>query len=139
MELKVEHIEIIRNDLLHQGVTFDELADSLLDHICCLLESSELNDFNIAYSEVLKSFGEEGLGNIQRNTYFLLIHKQQIIMKKTMYSLGYLASFLSIMGLLFKLQHWPGASVMLVVGIAVLNFGFLPMYFYDRYKKSIRA
>ncbi len=50
-------------------------------------------------------------------------------MKKTILIFGYLSIFLSTTGLLFKLQHWPGAGVMLIVGVALLNLGYLPLYF----------
>jgi hypothetical protein len=56
-------------------------------------------------------------------------------MKKTMYVLGYIAVLLSTTGLLFRTMHWPGASIMLVVGVVLLNVGFLPMFFYNRYKQ----
>ena len=58
-------------------------------------------------------------------------------MKKTMYILGFLAVLLSTTGLVFKLQPWPGAAVMLVTGVFLLNFGFSPIFFYNRYKKAI--
>jgi predicted RND superfamily exporter protein len=58
-------------------------------------------------------------------------------MKKTMYLLGYLAVFLMTTGLLFKLQHWPGAAIMLTIAIALFNFGFLPLFIYGRYKRTV--
>jgi hypothetical protein len=50
---------------------------------------------------------------------------------------GFLAFFFIMTGLLFKLMHWPGANVSLVLGVMLLNVGFLPMFFYDRYKRSL--
>lgn len=58
-------------------------------------------------------------------------------MKATMNLFGFLALFCTFTGLLFKMMHWPGAGVSLVVGVLLLNVGFLPMFFYDRYKRSI--
>lgn len=40
MELTEEQIEFIRKDIKEKGVQLDELADSILDHICCILETS---------------------------------------------------------------------------------------------------
>ncbi|QMU31598.1 hypothetical protein HUW48_17240 [Adhaeribacter radiodurans] len=57
-------------------------------------------------------------------------------MKKMMYVFGYIAASLVTTGLLFKLNHWPGATILLVLGIALLNLGFLPLYFYERYKMA---
>jgi len=138
MELTLAQIEFIQRDIHTKGISFDDLSDSLLDHICCIIEQDPNTDFDTAYNKSLLAFGENGLKNIQDQTIFLLILKRKIIMKKTMYLIGYIALFLSTTGLLFKLQHWPGAAIILTLGIALLNFGFLPMYFYDRYKKAIR-
>lgn len=57
-------------------------------------------------------------------------------MKKSMFILAYIAVFLSTFGFLFKVMHWPGANIMLALGILFLNLGFLPMYLSHRYKKS---
>lgn len=57
-------------------------------------------------------------------------------MSKYMYLIGYLGVFLSTSGLVFKLQRWPGAAVMLVLGVAILNLAFFPAYFSHLYKKD---
>ena len=136
MELTTEQILFIRQDIQNKGVTLNDLAESFVEHISCAIESDSETDFNKAYTNALNAFGETGLKKIQQETILLLILKKEITMKKTMYVLGYVAVFLSTTGLLFKLQHWPGAAVMLILGVALLNFGFLPMYFHDRYKRA---
>lgn len=138
MELTPEQIAFIRQDIGEKGITMPDLVDSLVDHICCAIEQNDNNNFNEAYSQALAAFGEDSLRSIQQETLLLLILKKKITMKKMMYVLGYIAAFLSTMGLLFKLQHWPGAGIMLTLGIVLLNFGFFPMYFYDRYKRAIK-
>ncbi len=137
MELNEDQITCIRQDIRNRGVSMDTLADALLDHICCALEAHSGSDFEIAYNEVMQSFGGQGLIHIQDETELLLTIKKEEKMKKTMYVIGFIATFLTSTGLLFKLQYWPGASIMLVLGIALINLGFLPIYFYDRYKRSI--
>lgn len=137
MELSAQHLEIIHQDILQRGIAMDELAESLLDHICCSIENGNNDDFEQAYQNALSDFGHHGLQKIQDETFYLLILKREITMQKSMYIMGYLVAFLATTGLLFKIMHWPGANIMLVLGIALLNFVFLPMYFYDRYKKAI--
>jgi len=136
MEISTEHIDFIRTDIQRKGLTMQDLVDSILDHICCTIEEDPNADFDTAYQKALTAFGEDELTQIQEETIRLLIQKREITMKKTMYILGYVAAFLSTTGLLLKLQHWPGAAIMLTLGIALLNFGFLPMYFYNNYKKA---
>lgn len=46
--------------------------------------------------------------------------------------LGYLSIALFTTGILFKLQHWPGAAIMLLAGVFILNVGFLPLFFLGR-------
>ncbi len=57
-------------------------------------------------------------------------------MKKSVYVLGFIASFLLSMGILFKLMHWPAASILIFTGFVLLNFGFLPAFFYQKYKHA---
>ncbi|WP_231628663.1 hypothetical protein [Mangrovimonas sp. ST2L15] len=137
MNLTENHIAQIKHDIMLRGVTLEDLSDSLLDHICCFLEQSLETDFETAYEQAIDAFGEAGLEHIEIETQLLITHKKQITMKKTMYFLGYIAVAISTTGVLFKIQHWPGASVLITLGIVILNFGFLPMYFYDKYKNAI--
>lgn len=57
-------------------------------------------------------------------------------MKRTVYLLGFVTSFLLSMGILFKIMHWPLASILLVLGFVFLNLGLLPTYFYHKYKTA---
>lgn len=50
---------------------------------------------------------------------------------------GLFCGLLLAVGSLFKILHYPGASIMLVTGLALLNLVFLPMFFYQLYRKSI--
>lgn len=37
---------------------------------------------------------------------------------------------IALLGTLFKLQHWPGASILLVIGLSTLAMLYFPMGFY---------
>jgi len=50
---------------------------------------------------------------------------------------GYLGITLATLGVLFKIMHWPGATVMLYSGLAVLSFLYVPIYFYKKYNTSV--
>jgi len=60
-------------------------------------------------------------------------------MKKAMFIMGYFAIVLSTFGMLFKLMHWPGANIMLIIGIALFNLGFLPSYCTYKFKSGDKA
>lgn len=53
-------------------------------------------------------------------------------MKKFLIVFGYIViSFISL-GTLFKLQHWPGSGLMLLMGLFLLSIIFLPVFFIQR-------
>ena len=64
-------------------------------------------------------------------------------MKKIISNSGFIASLLCILGVVFKIQHWPGASPMLVLGLALFAILFLPFwgyhFFYDLTNNKSRA
>jgi hypothetical protein len=43
---------------------------------------------------------------------------------------------IALVGTFFKLQHWPGASIMLVIGLSTLAMLYFPMGFYFLTNKS---
>ena len=53
-----------------------------------------------------------------------------------LYLLGLSGLALFLTGAVFKILHLPGAAVLLGVALIVLNFGFLPVFFYSLYKKT---
>src|SRR5436190_14923900 len=101
MDLTAAQVAFIRQDILARGITMNELADSLVDHICCCIEQDSGNDFYESYTDILASFGEKGMKQIQLETNSILTLKKEVLMKKTMYVLGYIAAFLLSTGLLF--------------------------------------
>ncbi|HRY32675.1 MAG TPA: hypothetical protein P5531_06880 [Bacteroidales bacterium] len=58
-------------------------------------------------------------------------------MKKLSIFFGYLAVVLIALFAWFKLQHWPGAAVLLLAGCIVFCLGFLPLWFLVRYKQAV--
>jgi hypothetical protein len=83
---------------------------------------------------VKNKIGIEGLERIQHETLYL-IDKKYRIMKKTMKISGLIAPILLSFGSLFKIQHWPGAGILLVLGFLLLSFVFLPSAIYVNYKE----
>lgn len=50
---------------------------------------------------------------------------------------GFLSAVLIGASVMFKVFHLANADVMLLVGIGIFSFGFLPFLFFSMYKKSI--
>jgi len=57
-------------------------------------------------------------------------------MKKALAGTGYFSLTFMILGSLFKIQHYPGASIMLILGTFVFVIAFLPQYLIQRYKSK---
>ncbi len=57
-------------------------------------------------------------------------------MKKFSYSSGIVTVLLALLGVNFKIQHWPGAGIMLTLGIFCLVFVFLPAALVNNYKRE---
>jgi len=51
--------------------------------------------------------------------------------------LGAVAAVIVGISGLFKLMHFMGADVLLMIGALIFIAGFLPLFFYSMYKKSI--
>jgi len=132
-----DNYERIKADLVRLGLTYERLMDDLLDHICCMVEENmeEGDDFESSYNMVLDSIGENRLPEIQHQTLLNLDKKFQR-MKNFTYIFGLSAAILTIIGSLFKRMHWPGAGIMIVVGLALVVLVFLPLYFITSYREQ---
>lgn len=58
--------------------------------------------------------------------------------EKTRISLGIVTTIFLCIGFLFKLMHWPGANLNILLGFIILCFVFLPLFFWQLYQKSVR-
>ncbi len=57
-------------------------------------------------------------------------------MKKFIYITGIASANLMFLGAMFKVQHWPGAGVMLTLSVFLFCFCFLPFALYHSYQNS---
>ncbi len=138
MEISDQQIEFIQRDLELRGITMNELNDSLVDHICCAIETHPHSNFQDSYLDVIHTFGAGKIPIIQKQTKLLLLTSNSIIMRKMFHIFGFLAAFSTSTGVLFMTMQWPGAGILLVIGVGLFNLGVLPMYFMDRYRNSVR-
>lgn len=129
--LSDQQIDFILNDIKTRGVEMEDLQLNLLDHICCIIER-ELptdGDFEQFYQDTIPRFFRKELREIEEETVLLLTFKNYFAMKNVMIKSGFIAAVLLIIGVFFKLMHWPGASVLFVLGTGVLSVVFLPLVF----------
>lgn len=140
-ELNEQEVDRVAAAIKERGIFMQELGDNVLDHCCCIIEEQwrEGEPFDSVLARTLNLFGENGFREIQDETTFLLTHKNRETMKKTMYVSGLLAVIALIAGVLFKLQHWPGANALILLGFASLGLMFIPLWFVFRFRESSGA
>lgn len=126
-ELTVNNIETIAGDVRSQEIIFPHLADELVDHICCDVENEMENGltFSEAYVRVRQKIGKRRLKVIQEETLYATDSKYRI-MKTTMKFSAVAGTILFGVAAMFKIQHWPGAGIMLTLGAIILAFLFMP-------------
>ena len=57
-------------------------------------------------------------------------------MKKTIYFIALITTFLIVSGSLFKIMHWPGAAVMIILGSFSFAFLFIPLIILKKFKEE---
>jgi hypothetical protein len=137
-QIKDRHIDFILNDISARGVTIEDLQYNLLDHVCCIIENNleENGDFEHFYQKTVQSFFKNELKEIEDETISLIIFKNYYTMKKAMIISGAVSASFFTTGLIFKFLHWPGAGIMLILGIGILSLVFLPLMFLLKVKEK---
>ena len=118
-----EQVDIILERINQDSNIDPGLQQGLLDHYCCFIEEAmdaQSIDFEAAYQQAFMAITPNGSHEIQEELFFLLTFKKQTNMKRIIYGTGFAAAFLISMGLMFKIFHWPGASVTLFSGFGAL-------------------
>ena len=135
--LNEQQVDFILEDIRRNGIELEELQLSLLDHICCVVEEemSPEMDFEDVYRSILPRFFKKELREIQEETDLLITFKNYYTMKKVMLRTGTISAFVFTIGAIFKMMHWPGAGVLLLLPIAILSFVFLPLLFLIKSKE----
>ena len=57
-------------------------------------------------------------------------------MKKSLYLIGLLSTIFTFLGSFFKIMHWPGASVMIIMGAFSFAFIFIPLLIFIKFKED---
>ncbi|MFM7767424.1 MAG: hypothetical protein ACKO9S_06145 [Bacteroidota bacterium] len=124
-----KHIDFIRSDIQSRGVTTDALIDDIVDHVCCLLEQQvgEEGEFKKVYQDIIQKFYGKSLSDIEKETQLLKQFKNYYAMKKTMLYSGLLATISLVAGLVLKFTNSAGASALILLGIVIFSFLFLPL------------
>ena len=133
-----EQIDYMLQQITNQGISDEGLRDSILDHVCCLIENSKepIADFEICFQSYLKKFYQNKLEEIEVETHLLITFKHYYQMKKFMLLSGIAGAGMLVFGNIFKFMHWPGASIFILLGILLLSLLFIPLLFFIKLKEN---
>ena len=127
-QLNDEQISLLRKEVEKQDIHLRHLATDLLDHICCEVEELIWQGlkFQDALARVQQIIGTDGLQQIQKDTLYLT-DKNYRSMKNSMKIAGVAGMALLAFGAMFKIQHYPGATPLLIIGFFLLGGIFFPI------------
>ena len=122
-------------DVIVQRVTVTitdvQLQSELIDHCCCTVE--ELMNLGLPCEEAIdRAFlrlAPDGLHEIEDAFNHIQTPLILTIMKKTVYFSGFVAAFCILIGLMFKIMHWPGATAILITGNLSLSVCLLAILY----------
>lgn len=123
--------------LVDAGVSYESLQIDLIDHLCCMVEEKMDNglDFSESLTLSIKEFGLSSFAEVQETTIYLLTLKLNK-MKKAIGVLGIISALAVIAGVLFKINHFPGAGILLVVGLILVSLIVFPFMGYFELAKG---
>lgn len=140
-QISDKQIDYIFNDISARGVEMESLQQNLVDHVCCIIEQNlETNgDFEDFYQKTIKTFYKDALWEIEEETLLLLTFKNYYTMKKIMIRSGAVSAITMTVGIFFKFMHWPGAAALIILGIFISSFVFIPLLFTLKAKEKQNA
>ena len=127
-DLSLHNIDQISNDVRREEITFSHLLEDLIDHICCDVEYEMQAglDFYQAYQKVKQKMGSSRrIKEIQEETLYSVDSKYRK-MKNTMKFSGIAGTILFGFATVLKIQHWPGAGILMTLGAMILALVFMP-------------
>jgi hypothetical protein len=65
--------------------------------------------------------------------------RQQMMSAKVFWTTGVLSGIIFTTGSMFKLWHFPGANLLMLIGCVLFAFGFLPALFFNIYRTRPQA
>ena len=138
MKLTESQIGFLEKNLRERGVTVPSLADDLLDHFCCAIEYQMKKgaDFQEAYQIANEEICPDGPREFNLATQLILIQSKYSIMKKFTFIAGFITAAVFLAGWFFKINHWPGANIMVLTGGTIFGLGFLPLYFSLKFRSE---
>lgn len=124
-----EEVDFILDDITKKGIVTEDVKYNILDHVCCIIENEMPVGTNFIefYKDTIARFYRNELREIEEETEQLITFKYYRAMRRTLKITGGITVALCLLGSLFKLQHWPGAGVLLLLALGFFGLVFIPL------------
>ena len=130
-----KEIAYIETNLEFYGIRDTALREDLIDHICSCAEQSDEKDFDKVYKESVAKFGGyHAIQLLQQQLDDSSVIKAILSRKRHFYMLSSGNFMILALGLLFKLNQWPYANIIVATASFMLIFLTIPFWFYERFK-----
>jgi hypothetical protein len=135
MILTDSNISYIETNLKFYGINDETLKDDFMDHICTHIECYNGSDFEDAYQEAIENLGGySSMQLIQKGINEKKLIQSFLVRKRIFYLLSTFNIMLLALAVLFKINQWPYAGILLTSGFGILIFFTIPSAFYNKYK-----
>jgi hypothetical protein len=71
--------------------------------------------------------------------YAIAIKNSDDKLLKNLYTAAFISFSVDFIGMLFKIMHWPGAGIFMMIGIPLPFILFLPVYIYYHIKRKLKT
>jgi len=126
--VELTHAQIDQlQELICRRIENKTLQSEILDHCCCSIKSlmEKGKNFDEACQEALCLLHPAGLSEIEMDVQIALNQIIPLIMKKTLFFSGIIATFAISAGLLFKFMKWPEGQLLMLIGNLFLLFSMI--------------
>ena len=119
--LHEKDIHWIEQLILDHGITDQALVESLLDHLCCMVENelTTSGDWQLFVENEIKKMHPIALHHLQTEKEIFIQQLKNNNMNKIVSNTLMGSVALLLTGVIFKIFHWPGASFIIVLGCGI--------------------
>ncbi|MEJ6796109.1 MAG: hypothetical protein QNK63_05315 [Flavobacteriales bacterium] len=133
-------LEFIQEQLSNELYRNHDLMEELFYHLCSVVEGKCAGNgsFKDFVEKETHELAPHGIKQLEVHPHYASFLKPFIAMKTLTYTAGLLASVSLATGILFKLMMWPGATMLLLIGVVLLFFlVFIPYMAYEGMKSGV--
>lgn len=139
--LNEQDIDWIKRLIFEHGITDHTLVDSLLDHLCCMVENepTTLGNWQLFVQTEIIKMHPIALHHLQTEKEIIIEQLKNNNMKKIVSNTLMGSVALLLTGVVFKIFHWPGASFIIILGCGIgAVTALISALYHNKEKQSVK-